>query len=203
MQIEINATKRDEQGTGASRRLRRAGRVPGIVYGAGQAPQAVSLDHKELFFGLTNEAFHSSLLTLDLDGAKESVLLRDYQMHPYKRQVMHIDFQRVAAGEKLHTKVPLHFVNGEIAPGVKLGGGMVSHILTEVEISCLPGQLPEFLEVDLARLEMGQSVHMSDIKLPEGVELVALHRGEDHSVANILLVRGAGSASAEGEGEGA
>lgn len=200
MQIEINAAKRDEQGTGASRRLRRAGRVPGIVYGAGQAPQAVSLDHKELFFGLINEAFHSSLLTLVLDGAKESVLLRDYQMHPYKRQVMHIDFQRVAAGEKLHTKVPLHFINGDIAPGVKLGGGVVSHIITDVEISCLPGQLPEFLEVDLARLEMGQSVHLSDIKLPEGVELVALHRGEDHSVANILIVRGAGAGAAEGEG---
>ena len=201
MQIEINANKRDEQGTGASRRLRRAGRVPGIVYGAGQTPQAVDLDHKDLYLGLMNEAFHSSLLTLNVGGAQESVLLRDYQMHPYKRQVLHIDFQRVAAGEKLHTKVPLHFVNGEIAPGVKLGGGVVSHILTEVEISCLPGQLPEYIEVDLANLEMGQSIHLSDLKLAEGVELVALHRGEDHSVANILVVRG-GAAASEGETEG-
>lgn len=200
MQIEINATKRDAQGSGASRRLRRAGRVPGIVYGAGLAPQAVDLDHKELYLSLANEAFHSSLLTLNVDGARESVLLRDYQMHPYKRQVLHVDFQRVAAGEKLHTKVPLHFINGDIAPGVKLGGGVVSHILTEVEISCLPGQLPEFIEVDLSKLEMGQSIHLSDLRLPDGVELVALHRGEDHSVANILVVRGGGAGESEGAG---
>ncbi len=198
MQIEINASKRDTQGTGASRRLRRAGRVPGIVYGSGQAAQSVDLNHKELYFGLKNEAFHSSVLTLNLDGNKESVLLRDYQMHPYKPLVLHIDFQRVDANQKIHMKVPLHFVNADVAPGVKLAGGVVSHLLTEAEVLCLPGALPEFIEVDLSKLEAGQTIHLSDLVVPEGVEFASLARGEDHGVANILAIRGGGSS---GEGE--
>ncbi len=198
MTIEINASKRDMQGTGASRRLRRAGRVPGIVYGSGQAAQSVDLNHKDLFFGLKNEAFHSSVLTLNLDGVKESVLLRDFQMHPYKPLVLHIDFQRVDANEKIHTKVPLHFVNAEIAPGVKLAGGVVSHLITEAEVFCLPGALPEFIEVDLSKLEAGQTIHLSDLVLPAGVEFAAIVRGEDHGVANILAIRGAAAAE-EGE----
>ncbi|MEW5771684.1 MAG: 50S ribosomal protein L25/general stress protein Ctc [Pseudomonadota bacterium] len=197
MQIEINAKKRDVQGTGASRRLRHAGRVPGIVYGAGKDAQPVDLDHKELYFSLKNEAFHSSVLSMNLDGAKESVLLRDFQMHPYKPLVLHVDFQRVDANHKIHVKVPLHFVNADIAPGVKLGGGVVSHLVTEVDVSCLPGSLPEFIEVDLATLEAGHTIHLSELKLPAGVELVALVRGEDYAVANILGVRG--GAEAEGE----
>lgn len=201
MQIEINAKKRDVQGTGASRRLRHAGRVPGIVYGGDQDAQAVDLDHKELFFGLKNEAFHSSVLNLNLDGTTESVLLRDYQMHPYKQQVMHVDFQRVRAGEKIHVNVPLHFLNADIAPGVKLGGGVVSHLMTEVEVICLPGNLPEFIEVDLAGLDTGHTVHLSELKPPADVELAALSRGEDQGVANILVVR-AGGAATEAEGEG-
>ncbi len=200
MQIEINAKKRDGQGTGASRRLRHAGRVPGIVYGGGKDAQSVDLDHKELYFSLKNEAFHSSVLSLNLDGAKESVLLRDYQMHPYKQQVMHVDFLRVDADHKIHVKVPLHFLNADIAPGVKLGGGVVSHLMTEVEVVCLPANLPEFIEVDLANLDAGHSLHLSELKLPAGVEIVALTRGEDHGVANILAVRGGGG---EGESEGA
>ncbi len=199
MHIEINANKREAQGTGASRRLRRAGRVPGIVYGGGKDAQAVDFDHKELFFALKNEAFHSSVLDLALDGAKESVLLRDFQMHPYKPLVLHVDFQRVDATHKIHMKVPLHFVNADIAPGVKLGGGVVNHILTEVDVSCLPGVLPEFIEVDLGKLEAGQSLHLSDLKLPAGVELTALARGDDHGVVN-LLSRGGGGAEAEDEG---
>ena len=198
MQIEINASKREAQGTGASRRLRRAGRVPAIVYGGGKEAQSIDLDHKELYFALKNEAFHSSVLKLNLSGAKESVLLRDYQMHPYKPLVLHVDFQRVHAAQKVHLKVPLHFLNADVAPGVKLSGGVVNHILTEVEVSCLPGALPEFIEVDLGQMEAGQSLHLSDLKLPDDVELTALARGDDHGVVNIL-VRGAGGGDTEAE----
>ena len=198
MQIDINAKKRDGQGTGASRRLRHAGRVPGIVYGGNKDAQAVDLDHKELYFSLKNEAFHSSILNLNVDGAKESVLLKDYQMHPYKQLVMHVDFQRVDADHKIHVKVPLHYLNADVAPGVKLGGGVVNHLMTEVEVVCLPASLPEFIEVDLSTLESGHTVHLSELKLPAGVEFAALVRGEDQGVANILGVR---TATAEGEGE--
>jgi len=195
MQIEINAKKRDGQGTGASRRLRHVGRVPGIVYGGGKDAQPVDLDHKELYFGLKNEAFHSSVLNLNLDGAKEPVLLRDYQMHPYKQQVLHVDFQRVAADHKIHVKVPLHFLNADIAPGVKQAGGVVSHVFTEVDVACLPGDLPEYIEVDLIDLGAGHSIHMSHLKLPKGVELVGLH-GEDPTVVTVL---GAKAEPTEGE----
>ena len=198
MHIEINASKREAQGTGASRRLRRAGRVPGIVYGGGKDAQAVDLDHKELFFALKNEAFHSSVLDMVLDGSKEAVLLRDFQMHPYKPLVLHVDFQRVDATHKVHLKVPLHFVNADVAPGVKLGGGVVNHILTEVDVICLPDALPEFIVVDLGKMEAGQSLHLSDLTLPAGVELSALARGDDHGVVNII-VRGGGEAEAAGE----
>ena len=198
MHIAINASKREAQGTGASRRLRRAGRVPGIVYGGGKDAQAVDLDHKELFFALKNEAFHSSVLDMVLDGSKEAVLLRDFQMHPYKPLVLHVDFQRVDATHKVHLKVPLHFVNADVAPGVKLGGGVVNHILTEVDVICLPDALPEFIEVDLGNMEAGQSLHLSDLTLPAGVELSALARGDDHGVVNII-VRGGGEAETAGE----
>jgi len=201
MHIEINASKRAAQGTGASRRLRRAGRVPGIVYGGGADAQAVDLDHKELFFALKNEAFHSSVLDLNLEGAKQSVLLRDYQMHPYKPLVLHVDFQRVDATHKIHVKVPLHFINADIAPGVKLGGGVVNHILTEADVTCLPSALPEYIEVDLGMLEAGQSLHLADLKLPAGVEFTALARGDNHGVVNIIA-RGSTGAEGEGESEG-
>ncbi len=200
MQIEINAVKRDTQGTGASRRLRRAGRVPGIVYGAGKDAQPVDFDHKELYFGLKNEAFHSSVLTLNLDGVKESVLLRDFQMHPYKPFLQHVDFQRVDATQKVHVKVPLHFLNADTAPGVKLSGGMVSHVCTEVEVVCLPADLPEFIEVDLTPLSSDHAIYMSHLALPEGVELSGLH-GEDPVVATILLTK-TEAVVVEGEGEG-
>ncbi len=203
MQIEINAKKRDQQGTGASRRLRHASRVPGIVYGGGKDAQPVDLDHKELYFSLKNEAFHSSVLTMVLEGAKEPVLLRDFQMHPYKPLVMHVDFQRVDPNHKIHVKVPLHFKNADIAPGVKLSGGVVSHIMTEVEVLCLPGSLPEFIEVDLANLDLGHTIHLSELTLPEGVELQTLVRGEDQGVANILSLRGGAAATEEEGGEAA
>jgi large subunit ribosomal protein L25 len=196
MPIEILAVKRDGQGTSASRRLRRAGKVPGVVYGAEQAAVALEFDHKALFLEFRHEAFHASILTLNIDGKKESVLLRDYQMHPVRNTIQHIDFQRVSATEKIHVKVPFHFINAEIAPGVKLGGGIVAHILTEAEVSCLAKDLPEFIEVDLATLEAGHSIHLSHIQLAKGVEFVQLAHGTDAAVASIAKTRG-GAAAAE------
>jgi large subunit ribosomal protein L25 len=186
MQIEIIAAKRDGQGTSASRRLRRTGKVPGIVYGEGKDAQAIEMDHNNLWHQLKHEAAHSSVLTLNIDGTKESVLLRDMQFHPYKPQIMHVDFNRVSADHKIHLKVPLHFINADICPGVKLGGGLISHVMTEVDVSCLPGQLPEYIEVDLASLAAGSSIHLSHLKMPAGVELVAIHHGADPTVVTIL-----------------
>lgn len=195
MAIEISATKRQAQGTGASRRLRKANRVPGIVYGTGEASM-IELDHNTLYYALRNEAFHASILSLDVEGKKEPVLLRDFQMHPFRQQVMHIDFQRVDAKKKIHMKVPLHFINADIAPGVKTGGGIISHVLNELEVSCLPGDLPAHIEVDLAKLDLGHSIHVSDIKLPKGVEIAGHHHASD-AVATVQVPRGAVEAAAE------
>lgn len=194
MKIEVNATSRKAQGTGASRRLRKAGRVPGIIYGSSE-PVLIELDQNNTFYALQNEAFHASILTLNLEGKKEQVLLRDFQMHPFRQQVLHIDFQRVAKDKKVHMKVPLHFLNAEIAPGVKLGSGIISHVLNDLDITCLPADLPEFIEVDLANLELGHSVHVSDIKLPKGVELAGHHHAGD-AVATVQVPRGAVEAAA-------
>lgn len=197
MSIEINAVKRDVKGTGASRRLRRAGTVPGVVYGGGKEAITLEINAKELFLQFRHEAFHSSVLNLNLDGKKESVLLRDFQMHPVRNTIQHIDFQRVSATEKIHVKVPFHFINAEIAPGVKLGDGIVAHILTEADVSCLAKHLPEFIEVDVSALEIGHSVHLSEIKLPKGVEFVQLAHGDDSAVASIAKTRGGVSAAAD------
>lgn len=199
MSIEINAVKREAKGTGASRRLRRAGTVPGVVYGGGKEAIPVEINHKELFLQFRHEAFHASVLSLNLDGKKEDVLLRDYQMHPVRNTIQHIDFQRVSANQKIHVKVPFHFINGEIAPGVKLGGGIVAHIMTEADVSCLPKDLPEFLEVDLANLEIGQSIHLSQVKVGKGVEFVQLAHGNDAAVAAIAKTRGSVADEAEEE----
>jgi large subunit ribosomal protein L25 len=188
--MEVIAKKRDVQGKGASRRLRRSGKTPGVVYGGNQPAMNIELDHNAVFYALKREAFHSSVLTLDIDGAKESVLLRDYVMHPFRMEVQHVDFQRVDKTHKLHVSVPLHFINADVAPGVKLSGGNVSHIMTELNIACLADSLPEFIEVDLAKLEAGHSIHVADIKLPAGVEVV-LHKGENPVVATIVVPRGA------------
>jgi large subunit ribosomal protein L25 len=190
MEIEIIAAKRELQGTGASRRLRHAGKVPGIVYGGTTAPVQIELDHNALYHSLRKEAFHASVLTMNIDGAKESVLLRDAQWHPYKQQVLHVDFQRVDKTHKIHVKVPLHFLNADVAPGVKTGGGKVSHVMTEIDVSCLPGNLPEFIAVDLSGLELGHSVHVAELKLPEGVELVAHVLHENPAVASVTLPKG-------------
>lgn len=198
MQIEFKATTRELQGSSASRRLRRAGNIPGIIYGGEKAAQPVLLDHNELFHLLKKEAFHASMLTIDVDGAKETVVLRDTQWHAFKPQVMHLDFQRVDAGQPIHLKVPLHFENGENCPAVKLGGCIISHVLTELDVKCLPANLPEFITVDLSALETGQSIHVSQLTLPAGVEAVA-HGEGDPVVASAQQTRG--SLSAEGEEE--
>lgn len=191
MKFELNATTRTLQGSGASRRLRRAGRVPGIVYGGTKTgPVSIEMDHNELILALRKEAFHSSIVTLKLDGKGESVLLRDAQMHAYKPLVLHVDFQRVDAKTAIHQKVPLHFVNADIAPGVKLGGGTVSHVMNEIDIACLPANLPEFIEVDLKDLLAGHSIHVSELKLPKGVTVIS-HGSGDPAVATILAKKGA------------
>jgi large subunit ribosomal protein L25 len=184
--IEISARKREAQGTGASRRLRSAGRVPGILYGGEKGAVNIEIDHQTLYLNLRNERFHASILTLELDGAKEQVLLRALNMHPYKMQVQHVDFQRVSKDKKLHMKVPLHFANAEKSPGVKEQGGIVSHVLNELNIRCLPDDLPEFIEVDLSNLTVGHSVHVRDLTLPKGVEAV-LHRSENPVVATVII----------------
>lgn len=189
MQMEISASKRTLQGKGASRRLRGSGKVPGVIYGGENPAQAIELDHNSLYHKLKLEAFHASILSLDLEGQREQVLLRDIQMHPFKLQVLHIDFQRVDKNKKIHMKVPLHFINAEIAPGVKLSGGLVSHVLTELDVSCLPKDLPEFITVDLTELAAGNTLHLSDLELPEGVEIPTLIRGEDLPVATIIIPR--------------
>ena len=203
MKIEISADKRTLQGKGASRRLRGSGKVPAIIYGGDQAAQSIEMDHNDLYHKLRLEAFHASVLSLSVAGKKEPVLLRDIQMHPFKQQVLHVDFQRVDKNKKIHMKVPLHFINAEVAPGVKTSGGIVSHILTEVDISCLPDDLPEFISVDLAELAAGHTLHLSDLVMPKGVETVALGKGENLPVATIVIPRSVLSEEAGAEGAGA
>jgi large subunit ribosomal protein L25 len=186
MKFEISAAKREAQGTGASRRLRRMGKVPGIVYGGTEGPVNIELDHKDLFQNLRNEKFHASILSLKLNGASEQVLLRAVNMHPFKLLVQHVDFQRVLKDKKIHMKVPLHFVNAEKSPGVKEQGGIASHVLNELDIVCFPDDLPEFVEVDLSNLTVGHSLHARDLTLPKGVEL-ALHKSENPVVATVVI----------------
>jgi len=171
--MKVIAFPRKEQGTGASRRLRIAGQTPAIVYGGTTAPLNIALDHNALYHALKKEAFHSSILDLEIEGKVEQVLLRDFQVHAYKQLVLHVDFQRVDASQKIHVKVPLHFVNADVSPAVKLASGIISHVMTELDISCLPKDLPEFVSVDLAKLEVGHSIHLADLQLPNGVTAVS------------------------------
>jgi large subunit ribosomal protein L25 len=186
MEIEISAAKRATQGTGASRRLRRAGRVPGILYGGAEPPLTIEFDHNELYLQARREAFHASVITLNLDGQKLQVLLRAINMHPFKAQVQHVDFQRVRADQKIRVKVPLHFVHAEASPAVKEAGAVINHVMNEMDVSCLPADLPAFIEVDLGQITVGHSVHVADLTLPKGVEPV-LHRGENPVVASASL----------------
>ncbi len=186
--MKVIALPRTEQGSGASRRLRKAGHTPGIIYGGPAAPVAISLDHNALYHALKKEAFHSSILDMEIDGKVEKVLLRDFQVHAFKQLVLHADFQRVDPNQKIHVKVPLHFVHADVSPAVKLGGGIISHVMTEIDISCLPKDLPEFVEVDLSTIELGASFHVGDLKLPEGVS--ALHTKDNPTIATASVPAG-------------
>lgn len=170
--MKVVAQSRQTQGSGASRRLRRAAKVPGILYGGNATPTMIEIDHNPLYHALRVEAFHASILDMELDGKPERVLLRSVQWHPYKPIVQHIDFQRVSPDQKIVLKVPLHFTNQESSPAVKLSAAIISHVITEITVSCLPGDLPEYVAVDLANLQVGQTVHVRDIPLPEGVKAV-------------------------------
>ncbi|MEN3362981.1 MAG: large subunit ribosomal protein [Burkholderiales bacterium] len=191
--MKVIAFPRSEQGSGASRRLRNAGQTPGIIYGGTSAPVNIALDHNALYHALKKETFHSSILDMELEGKVEKVLLRDFQMHAYKQLVLHVDFQRVDEKQKIHVKVPLHFVNAEVSPAVKLNSAIVSHVMTELDVTCFPSALPEFIEVDLSNMEVGQSLHLSDIKLPIGVTPV-LHGQENPTIATASIPAGAVSA---------
>ena len=198
--IEFTAFPRSSEGRGASRRMRRTGKAPGIVYGGTLAPQPIELDHNALIHALRNEAFHSSILTMKVDGAATQVLLRDVQMHPFRHEVLHIDFQRVDPGRRIHMKVPLHFVNGDQSPAVKTQGAIVSHVMTEIDIACLPKDLPEYIDVDLSTLDTAHSLHVSGVKLPPGVSVVT-HRTGDPVVATAIVPKAAAEAEPGAEGE--
>ena len=181
--FKLNATVRNDMGKGASRRLRRlAKEVPAIIYGGKKDPQNISLVQNTLEHALDNEAFYSHIITLDVEGKTEDVILKDVQRHPAKPIILHVDFLRVSKTQKLHTKVPLHYINEDICTGVKLGGGNISRSMNELDITCLPADLPEYLEIDVAEVEVGQILHISDVKLPKGVESVELSHGEEHDL---------------------
>jgi large subunit ribosomal protein L25 len=187
-QFHIEASVRQEIGKGASRRLRHQEKVPGVVYGGGQDSRSLTLEHKAIIKALKNEAFYSHILTLAIDGQIERVILKDLQRHPYKPRILHIDFQRIKADEKLNMHIPLHFIGGEDAPGIK-EGGIISHIISDVEVSCLPDNLPEYLEIDVSQMALNQILHLSDIKLPKGVEIPALTHDDNKSVVSLHLPR--------------
>ena len=180
--MKFTAFERSKQGTGASRRLRNSGKTPGIVYGGSGEPKLIELDHNALWHALKKEAFHASILDMELNGQTSKVLLRDYQMHPFKQLVLHIDFQRVEANTMLHMKVPLHYAGEENSPAVKGDKCLVNHVVNELEVNCLPADLPEFIAVDLSKLESGKSLHLNDIQLPKGVKAVT------HGKPNPVLV---------------
>ncbi|HWP94951.1 MAG TPA: 50S ribosomal protein L25/general stress protein Ctc [Gammaproteobacteria bacterium] len=183
----LTAEVRNDQGKGASRRLRRAGKVPGILYGAHKEPQLIAFDHHELERSLKNEAFYSHILTIKVGGEEQQAIVKDVQRHPAKPQITHIDLQRVSEHEEIRVHVPLHFINEGAAIGVKQQGGVISHNLIEVEVACLPRYLPEYIEVDVKDLELGKALHLSDLKLPEGVRLVALSHGPEHDLPVVAI----------------
>ena len=183
--FQFDVETRTDLGKGASRRLRRSGRVPAVLYGAGKEPVSLSLHHNEAIKQLENEAVYSSILTLKLDGREEKAVLRDLQRHPFKPTLLHMDFLRVSEDSEIRVLVPLHFVNEDQCVGVRQQGGAISHLLNETEITCLPKDLPEFIEVDVASLELGATLHLSDISLPEGVTFTALSHDNDAAVANV------------------
>ena len=187
MTLEINATNRNAQGTGASRRLRHSNRTPAIVYGLGDAI-SIEMDHNEIYHKMRVEEFHASVVNLNLEGKIEPVMLRAFQMHPFRQQVLHVDFMRIDMAKPMHIKVPLHFINADIAPGVKTGGGKITHVMNELDVTCLPADLPAFVEIDLAKLEVGHSIHVADVTLPKGVTVSAHGRHTGEAVVATIYV---------------
>jgi large subunit ribosomal protein L25 len=187
MKIAVTAYPRTKQGTSASRRLRTSGRVPGIIYGADKPAQYVEFDQAAMLRHLKLEVFHASILDVTLDGVTAPALLRDFQMHPFRPMALHVDFQRIDKNRKVHMKVPLHFVNADICVGVKAGGGVVQHIINDLEILCLPDDLPEYIEVDLKDLQLAHSMHVNDLVFPQGVEPIPRWKKENPGVATVQL----------------
>ena len=185
--FELNAVSRPDVGKGASRRLRRDDKVPAIIYGAHAAPQTINLEHHKISKALENEAFYTKILTLNIDGKPEQVVLKSLQRHPYKPRITHVDFQRISATEKIIMRIPLHFIGADVCPGVKKAGGIVSHLMSQIEIKCLPADLPEFIDVDLSKLELNQTIHLSNLILPKDVEIIALTHKEDKPVATVYI----------------
>ena len=196
--MKFVAFERAKQGTGASRRLRNTGRTPGIIFGGSAEPTAIELDHNALWFTLQKEAFHASLLEMELNGKTEIVLLRDVQYHPFKQLVLHVDFQRVDAKTRLHKKVPLHFINGETSPAVKLDRSVVNHVMTELEVECLATDLPEHIEIDLGESVKGSTLHVTDLKLPKGIKAVT-HGKKNQTVVTFTAPPGGYTADAAAE----
>lgn len=209
-QFEVSAELRNttETGSAAARRLRRAGRVPGVIYGAGKPAAHIVMNHDDMRHKLAVESFHSAIIAVKTGRHTDSAVLRGVQMHPHRSQILHIDFQRVRASEAIHMKVPLHVIGGDTAPGIKVDGGILSHLMTEIDVTCLPRDLPEYLEIDVSQLGLNESLHLSDLKAPPGVELTGLaHGGEDLSIVAIVPpakeieepVEGAEAEAVEGE----
>ena len=192
-EFDLGAELREDRGKGASRRLRRQGKVPAIIYGAGRPPRALSFDQNKVLKQLENESFYSSVLSIKVNDKSQAAILKDLQRHPAKHLIMHMDFQRIVEDEEIKMNVPLHFVGEEIAPGVKQGGGKVAHLINDIEVACLPKDLPEYLEVDVAELELDAMLHLSDIKLPKGVEIPQLAQGpeHDHAIVSIHVIKAA------------
>jgi len=205
MQVDftVNAESRSDVGKGASRRLRRDGKVPAVIYGSGKDPQSVTVNHDDFMHHLEHEAFYSHILTVSVDGKKEKAVLKDLQRHPSKPKILHVDFQRVGDTDIIHMHIPVHFVNEDACVGVK-AGGLISHLMTAIDVACKAKDLPEYLEVDVAGLDVGGSLHLSDIQLPSGVEIPALALGADHDlpVVSIHIPRGAASADETSTVEG-
>ena len=195
--FNLEAQVRTDLGKGASRRLSHADKVPAILYGADKEPVSLTLAHNKLMQAQEFEAFYSHVLTLDVDGEKVEALVKDMQRHPYKPKILHVDFLRVDASKAVHTNVPVHFINEETAPAIKTQGGHAEHHVNEIEVSCLPSKLPEFIEVDLTNVELGQTLHLSDIALPEGVSSIELAKGESHDLAVVTIKAAKGKAADE------
>ena len=187
--VDLIAETRDDSGKGASRRLRRSGKVPAIVYGAGREPRSVTFDRNSLMHKMENESFFSSVLNVKIGKNNRQCILKDVQMHPAKRRVMHLDLQRIVEGELIRMTVPIHFLNEDTAVGVKIGGGSVAHMMSEVEISCLPANLPEYLDLDIGELAMDETLYLSNIKLPDGVEIPELTAENDRGVVSIHIIK--------------